>query len=1011
MAVQELVFEFARAEQAGDPFAFRFEPQSYLLRRSGGGFETAVFPWDRALLNDLAALQTPGCDRVIVQRIGELLRRFLMPLGLADSLTQRTDSANAEKPLMITIRSAAAELYALPWELLTDKTSGQHVGALPHVLFRYEWPETHSTQESQRPRTDAGRILFAWSAAAGAVPMSEQLSAIRAACKQSHLPFDEVRDVLPSVSCDKLVTTLEAARKKGQPISVLHLLCHGGQTGSTFGLVMHGEDPGESEVIDAGTLRQVLAPFADMLRLIVLSACDSGNTGSLGNQLGSVAQTLHRAGIACVIASRNPLAVTASIKLTETLYQQLLCETQSVEQSLLAVRNRLQRSGTSLDWLSLQLYARSEDGTNSRPVVFRPYRGLLAFQPQHHRFFFGREQEIAQIQHALRALRSDHKPGFLIVAGTSGTGKSSVVLAGVVPQLAAASQGSCRAIQMKPGSDPLHALDTALSGTDLLTGSHVLIVDQLEEIFTHVRDLTLRTQFMQRLWKLSKQDSLSVIATLRVDFLGDCGNILLEAQEPHRKLDQVVYDDAHRVFIAQLRSDQLRTTIEGPAARVGLTLEAGLTSRMVDALGAELGALPLLQHTLDLLWLHREGSVLTQQSYDALGQLAGALSQHADALMERLPAEDQKTARKLLVRLVHLEDGVARATRKRVPMERLRPRSAESQARFVRVLTELVSARLLTQSEEDKQPTIEIAHEALIRKWPRFVEWLQIDREMLAMMVKLDAMLLQHRQHHVLWSGEQLRFAERCVHDYPDDTPEEAKELLRQSQRQQRKDKLIKRSVLVAMIVGALFYVGESVFEKLTNDRIDSARKRLASLIQQTSSSPTTAELLGTLARMRLELELSAVLALELNLRAQALEPQNPRLLADYAEYLLASGRFAEAATVSERVLQRSQSIPLARLHGAVIAWTASRFLLEAESQKTWGERILSEYQALPNKVELEGMVGTSQILIREQRQPRKTLPLNDVLEVYALLRGDKSDAKVNALRRRLDRSLAWNQH
>ena len=842
------------------------------------------------------------------------------------------------------------------------------------------------------------------------MPTSEQLSAIRSGCKQSHLSFDDRRDVLPSVSCAKLASVLEAARSNKQPISILHLLCHGGQAGTTFGLVMNGEEPGETEVIDAGTLRQVLAPFADMVRIIVLSACDSGNSGPLGNQLGSVAQTLHRAGFACVIASRNPLAVSASIKLTETLYQQLLCETQSVEQSLLAVRNRLVRSGTSIDWVSLQLYARSEDGTDARPIVFRPYRGLLAFQPQHHRYFFGREREVAQIQEALRSLRSVHKPVFLVVAGASGTGKSSVVLAGVVPQLTSAAHGSHRALVLKPGSDPLRALDAALSGVDLASGSSVLIVDQLEEIFTHVSDLQVRTQFVQRLWKLAKTDNVSVIATLRVDFLGDCGDIVLEAQGPYQKLDQVVYSEAHRVFVAQLGSDQLHTIIDGPAARAGLTLEAGLTSRMVEALDSEPGALPLLQHTLDLLWLHREGSVLTQKSYDALGQLAGALAQHADALMIKLDETDQKTARKLLVRLVKLEDGVLRATRQRVTLERLRPREAASQARFDRVLGELVQARLLTQSEEDGQQTIEIAHEALIRKWPRLVQWLQLDREMLAMMMKLDAMMLQHRQHQVLWSGEQLRFAERCVSDYPDDTPEEAKELLRKSQRQQRNDKLMKRGVLAVMIAGALFYVGESVFEWLTNDRIENARKRLASLIQQTSKNPSPAELLGTLARMRLELELSASLALELNQRAHALEPQNPRLLADQAEYLLASGRFAEVANVSAQLMKGEKPAPLARLHGAVSAWTAARFLLQAEEQKKWGEHILTQYQALPAGTELEGMVGTSQILVREQLQLRPTLPLTDALELYAILRGAKSEHKTERLRKRLERSLAWTK-
>lgn len=1008
LAVQELVLEFARAEDAGDPFAFRFEPQSYLLRRSGGGFETAEFPWDSALLGDLKALQTPACDRVVAQRIGERLRRFVMPLQLTEQLEQIASQAHSTAPVMITIRSAAAELYALPWELLTTKGSGQHLGAIPHVLFRYEWPQTRTTQESKRPRVEPGRILFAWSAAAGSVPVSEQLLAIRSACKQSHIPFDEQSDVLTSASCVKLVAALQKARASQQEIAVLHILCHGGQAGSTFGLLLNGEEPGESEVVDAGTLRQVLAPFADMVRLIVLSACDSGNTGPLGNQLGSVAQTLHRAGFACVVASRNPLAVTASIKLTETLYQQLLQETQSVEHSLMTVRNRLLQHGTSLDWLSLQLYARSEDGSNSRPVVFRPYRGLLSFQPQHHRYFFGREQEIAQIRQALKTLQREHKPAFLIVAGTSGTGKSSVVLAGVVPQLVSESNGECQTRSLKPGNDPLRALSTALTGHDQGHGQLLLIVDQLEETFTHVQDLSVRTAFLQQLWKLSQTDHVTVIVTLRVDFLGDCGDIVLETEAPHRKLDQVVYDEAHRVFIAQLRSDQLRTTIEGPAARVGLTLEAGLTSRMVEALGTETGALPLLQHMLDLLWIHREGSVLTQRSYDALGQLAGALSQHADALIVKLAESDQKIARRLLVRLVQITDGVNRATRKRVPIERLRPASATSQAHFAQVLTELVNARLLTPGEEDKQPTIEIAHEALIRKWPRFAQWLETDCEMLAMMLKLDAMMLQHLQHRVLWTGAQLHFAERCVRDYPDDTPEEAKAILRKSQREARQDKVLKRGVITVIVLGVIFNSSYALYERAANVRVDHARTRLASVFQHTSNNPTPAEMMGTMARLRFELELSPTLALDLNQRALALEPDSPQLLIDHAEFLLASGRFSDVTQVAQRVLSMQHIATKDRLHCAVIGWSAARFLLHAEEQKQWGERLLSEYQALPPDTDLDLMVGTSNLLLRDQHQLSKTLPLSDVLTTHAVLSGRKSDAQALLLRDQLSRSLAW---
>src|SRR5262249_46208700 len=138
-------------------------------------------------------------------------------------------------------------------------------------------------------------ILLAWSAAAGAVPAAQHQSAIRSACEAGLLPFDPSTDVLPNASLSGILKTLAQAQGSGRPIAVLHLLCHGGAIGSTFGLCLNGQDG--SVVVDAAQLRQ-LAPFASMVRLVVVSACDGGNMGELGNPLGSVAQALHRCGFA-----------------------------------------------------------------------------------------------------------------------------------------------------------------------------------------------------------------------------------------------------------------------------------------------------------------------------------------------------------------------------------------------------------------------------------------------------------------------------------------------------------------------------------------------------------------------------------------------------------------------------------------------------------------------------------------------------------------------------------------
>ena len=986
--------EFARAEQAGDPFAFRFTPQPYLLRTKGGGFQSAEFPWSEALLDDLESLRKPRPDRAIVQRIGELLRRFVTPLGVEAQLDQIVAASRAGKEVCITFRSAAAELYALPWELLADRHSGQAIGSLPGVLFRYEWPESKTLQSTVR--SEGGRILFAWSAAQGAVPAKEQIAAIRSACEKESLPFDSESDVIAHASCDKIVSALEKARATSRPVAILHILCHGGEQGTTFGLSLNGEEEGEPEHVDGATLRQLLSPFADMVQLVVLSACDSGNGGALGNQLGSVAQALHRAGFSAVLASRFPLAIRAANQLAETLYEGLVCNSLSVEKALLSVRNRLVRDPALFDWASIQLYARTGDQGDLRPLLFRPYRGLLAFQPEHRAFFFGREREIDQVLTALSSLRSAGKPKFVIVAGASGSGKSSLVLAGVIPKLCGQGPDRFLSASVKPGASPLEVLKQIPERTDRPL---LLVIDQLEELFTHVPDPAVRTQFAQKLWLLAQRPDVHIVATLRVDFIGECGELVID--ESGLRLDRIAYDDAHRVFVAQLGPKELLATIEQPAARVGIALEAGLTSRMLEAVSGEPGALPLLQHTLDQLWLRREHRTLTQKGYDALGQLGGALSQHAESLFGKLSQEEQRSAQEVMVRLVRLEDGMTRATRQRVLLDKLRPRKKESQARFDGVLRDMTAARLLTIAGEDPNSTVEVAHEALIRSWPRLQNWLKEDQTFLIELGKLEGLLREWKEHHALLVSDQLRFAERLLRTYPERLPEETAQLVRESQREERKIRLIRLTALLVLVCGLIVQSWMFFSEQRAHKRAELARHELINLMSKTSQLPSRAELLRTLARLRLGLELRPDLALVAIAEAQKLEPENPRLLVDQAEYFLAAARFDEVFLPAQMAFEK-EADPARKVLSAAIAWSAARLHHRPIEQKAWSERLQNTFHSLPEGVEVPELYATSQLLIENQSLLRQALPIPDVLAVFKLIHSPRTPQREDDLAKRL---------
>lgn len=816
-----LTLEFAPADEADDPFAVRTGTQDYLLRSGQGEYTTVSLKWNQALFDDLAALRAPGRDPALVQAMGERLRRFVAPSGWQQALAGLVEASTEGRTVIITIRSAAAEIYQLPWELMTLQ-SGRHLGALEHVLFRYEWPRTRTTPRV--PSGEGGRIAFAWSAAGGTVPAGRHQQLIAEACQRGTWSFDPAKDQVAHATLEDLAALV------AQPdLAILHLLAHGAQAGeSAYGLAIDARDGGRV-ILDPGRLRELIAPQAGHLRLVVVCACDSGNQGVVGNPLGSIAQALHAAGVATVIASRFPLSVDGAALLTEALYDSLLDGPTSVETALLKARRRLLAESATLDWASIQLYARAADGDDSRPLIIRPFRGLLAYQPPDARFFFGRDGERAELLADLEALRTTGKPRLLVIAGASGTGKSSMVLAGAVPdllghheaayhrdesvkveqiiealrrllptydppavrqslnllvQLAPGAKSSVSGWQyhvFRPGGRPLEALDETIGDLNVQQGPVLLIVDQFEEIFTQCERPRDREIFAKRLWSFARLPDAQthVLITIRVDYLGQCGELVID--EAGTRLDRVAYDEAHRVFVAQMGPRQMRAAIEEPAHKVGLKLEPGLVERMLADVEGEPGALPLLSYTLDLLWQGREGRVLTQAAYDALGGVAGALHGRADAIIDALNDLEQHQARRLLVRLVAVEDGAWDA-RRRVRIAEVRPALLWHVPFFEIALAALVDARLLVQGQEGRHPTVELAHEALIRRWTRLREWIVADQQMLAQVKTVERWTDEWRRFRRLLVDDQLGFAAKVREDFGAELSEDARKLIDESE-------------------------------------------------------------------------------------------------------------------------------------------------------------------------------------------------------------------------------------
>jgi hypothetical protein len=804
---------YALAGPTADSDALPIGPQTYTLRIDDGPLGEFSIPWGPGLLDDLAALARPDRDADLVGRMSESLRALLAPPGWTQIARQIGAAADEGQASTITIRSDAAELSALPWELIGLPGSGRCLGQLPGLVLRHEWPGSRTLPEQPAPRPEGGRILLAWSAAGGQVPGAEHELALRGACVQGHPRGEAGLVVIRHASLRRLADSLAAAARADDDFAVLHLLCHGGRAGSTHGLVLDGDADGPVTV-SADVLRDLLAPFGGRLRLVVLAACHGGDPGEFGNRLGSVALALHRAGIQAVIAARSPLSAAGSVTLTKLLYHRLLGEPAPLETALASARAALALELAHLDWAVLQLHARAEDGATTYPVVYRPFRGLLAFTAEYRRFFYGRDAEEAEILHDLAALVTKGRPRLIVVAGASGSGKSSVVLAGTMATLLSATsgppipepllcQGAWEVQVVRPGIKPRERLSRSLAARTGPARPLLLIVDQFEEIFRNEVDAEERLRFVRALWdEVGRDTAVHCILTLRIDFIGRCGELVLDRNG--LRLDRIAYDEAHRVLVAHMSETQLRAAIEDAGARGGLQLQEGLASRLMLDTAGEPGALPLLQYALDLLWQRRSGNVMTLAAYEQLGGVVGALRTWADALIDALSPAAVKQARLTLTSLVGLSEGEAIDTRRRVALAELRPAGEAEAAAFDVALLRLVEARLVVLGEDAGQATAEVAHEALIRKWPRLQAWVQADRERLAALQRLRVRVVQWHDDGELLSRPQLMHAEELGRRH--DLPADVQELLHASRSALRLRKYLRRALIgVLFAFAALF--------------------------------------------------------------------------------------------------------------------------------------------------------------------------------------------------------------
>lgn len=394
---------------------------------------------------------------------------------------------------------------------------------------------------------------------------------------------------------------------------------------------------------------------------------------------------------------------------------------------------------------------------SSKIVEECPYPGLAAFTAERARWFFGRDALTAAL--ARRVADRLHEGGPLVVVAASGAGKSSLLRAGLLPAISqrgvlpmvgsrqwpqlvftptahpmtAAARHLLGILDNEPGETAAMASDTgrlinALGAKFTSQGDTtriVVVVDQLEELFTLCTDERERRQFLELMDHIAALDtggrSLGlVVYGLRVDAYIHCVN--------YPQLRAALQDG--QVVVGPMSEEELRQAILLPAHDVGLDVDPGLVELLLrdlgsvdgDAGGYQAGRLPLLAHTLRATWQQRHGHILTVQSYQITGGISDAVATTAEQVFTRLDNTSQRIAQSLFLRLIKIGDDT-NDTRRAVAQEDLLqggPDPSTVQA----VLEALTHSRLLTQ----EQDTVEITHEALLRAWPRLRSWIDEDR-------------------------------------------------------------------------------------------------------------------------------------------------------------------------------------------------------------------------------------------------------------------------------------------
>ncbi|MFK4186099.1 helix-turn-helix domain-containing protein [Streptomyces sparsogenes] len=624
-----------------------------------------------------------------------------------------------------------------------------------------------------------------------------------------------------------------------------------------------------------------------------------------------------------------------------------------------------------------------------------PYRGLARFETGDSDRFFGRERLIGDLLDLVSRER------FAAVFGPSGSGKSSLLRAGLIPALRQGHAAAPRLAAIRvlsPGERPCgaHARLLTPAGTDGAPDT-LVIVDQFEEIFTLCQDPEERVRFIDLLLAARRADSrLRVLIAVRADFYGRCAE--------QRDLADALSDTT--LLVGPMTAVELREAVVKPAAARGLIVEQALTARLVDEVAGAPGGLPLLSHVLLETWLRRRGGRLTLEGYEAAGGLDGSIAKTAEGVYAGFTSQQADVARGILLRLISPGDGTPDTRR---PVRRAELDTGRHPEQTTLVVERLVRARLLTLDGD----TVDLAHEALITGWPRLHGWIEQDRERLRVHRKLTeastAWTELGEDSDALYRGTRLTQAEE--HLAPDDLTaversflsagiahreREQRSAARTARRLRRLRTALSVAAVLALLAGVIAWQQNRSQER---ERVQAQARRIAALADSLrATDPVTAMRLSVASWALADLPetRSALMAAMAQPEQDAFTDPDPDPAA--VRYLSPDGRRLVSVGAKQVVLwdvrthRRTATFPglgdnLA--HAGVMSADARRLTLLREEGRVrvWdvrSGRVLPERMPADDGAEISPS-GRTLVLYRT-KEPQKAVQLRDIRTQRVLL-------------------------